>query len=103
MIFSALKRLPRESQPKLIELIRLDTISNNSINVIWRYIYERERNVFKKIDANKVKNVDSFINQLINIMNNKIVLLKTTLIVKLNCIINVLKVKSGMDNMNLLN
>ena len=98
MIFSALKRLPTESQPKLIELIRLDTILNDSENVIWRYIYERERKVFKKIDANKVKNVDGFINQLINIMNNKIVLLKTTLILKLNCIISDLKVKSGMDD-----
>ena len=34
LIFSALKRLPKESQPKLTELIRLDTISNDSINVI---------------------------------------------------------------------
>ena len=82
MIFSALKRLPKESQPKLTELIRLDTISNDSINVTWREIYERERRVFKKINANKVKNVDAFIDQLINIINNKTVLLKTTVIVK---------------------
>ena len=33
-----------------------------------------------------------------NIINNKTVLLKTTIIVKLNCIISDLKVKSGMDN-----
>ena len=70
MIYSALKRLPKESQPKLIELIRLDTISNDSINVIWREIYDRERKVFKKIDVNKVKNVDDFIDQLINVINN---------------------------------
>ena len=80
MIYSSLKRLPKESQPKLIELIRLDTISNDSINVIWRKIYERERKVFKKIKANKVKNVDVFIDQLINIINKKTVLLKTTVI-----------------------
>ena len=43
LIFSALKRLPKESQPKLTELIRLDTISNGSINVIWREIYDREK------------------------------------------------------------
>ena len=98
MIFSALKRLPKESQPKLIELIRLDAISNDSINVIWREIYERERKFFKKIDANKVKNVDGFIDQLINVINNKTVLLKTTVIVKLNCIISDLKVKPGMDD-----
>ena len=98
MIFSSLKRLPKESQPKLTELIRLDTTSNDSINVVWREIYERERNVFKKIDANKVKNVDGFIDQLINIINNKTVLLKTTVIVKLNCIISDLKEKSGMDD-----
>ena len=33
-----------------------------------------------------------------NIINNKTVLLKTTVIVKLNCIISDLKVKLGMDN-----
>ena len=53
LIFSALKKLPKESQPKLTELIRLDTISNDSINIVQREIYERERKVFKKIDANK--------------------------------------------------
>ena len=35
---------------------------------------------------------------MINIINNKTVLLKTTVIVKLNCIISVLKEKSGMDD-----
>ena len=98
LIYSALKRLPKESQLKLIELIRLDTISNDSTNVVWREIYERERKFFKKTDANKVKNVDGFIDQLINVINNKTVLLKTTVIVKLNCIISDLKVKSGMDD-----
>ena len=34
LIHSALKKLPKESQPKLTELIRLDTISNDSINVV---------------------------------------------------------------------
>ena len=33
-----------------------------------------------------------------NIINNKTVLLKTTIIVKLNCIISDLKEKSGMDD-----
>ena len=98
MIYSALRRLPKESQLKLTELIRLDTISNDSINFIWREIYERERKVFKKIDANEVKNVDGFIDQLVNVINNKTVLLKTTVIVKLNSIISDLKVKSGMDD-----
>ena len=98
MIFSALNRLPKESQSKLTELIRLDTTPNDSINVIWHEIYDRERKVFKKIDANKIKNVDGFIDQLINIINNKTVLLKTTVIVKLNSIISDLKVKSGMDD-----
>ena len=44
--------------------------------------FMRERKVFKKIDANKIRNVDVFIDQLINIINNKTVLLKTTVIVK---------------------
>ena len=43
LIYSALKNLPKESQAKLTELIRLDTISNDSINVVWREIYEREK------------------------------------------------------------
>ena len=95
LIYSALKKLPKESQSKLTELIRLDTISNDSINVVWREIYVRERKVFKKIDANKIKNIDGFIDQLINIINNKIVLLKTTVIVKLNGIITDLKKNQG--------
>ena len=98
MIHSSLKKLLKKPHPKLIELIRLDTMSNDSINVIWREIYGRERKTFKKIDVNKVKNVDAFIDQLINVVNNKIVLLKTTVITKINCIIGDLKVKSGMDD-----
>ena len=57
-------------------------MSNDSINVVWREIYERERKTFKKIDANKVKNVDAFIDKLINVINNKTVLLKTAVITK---------------------
>ena len=73
---------------------------NDSINIVWREIYDRERKTFKKIDTNKVKNIDAFIDQLINVVNNKIVLLKTTVITKLNYIISDLKVKSGMDVYN---
>ena len=40
-VCDTLKKLPKESQSKLIELIRLDTLLNDSINVIWREIYER--------------------------------------------------------------
>ena len=98
MIYSALKKLPKESQPKLIELVRLDTILNDSINVIWREIYERDKKGIKKIDVNKIKNVDGFIHQLRIIINNKIVLLKTSFIVKLNLIISDLKEKSRMND-----
>ena len=98
MIFSALERLPKESKPKLAELIRLATILNDSINVIWREIYNRDRKVFKKTDANKTKNVDVFIDQLINIIDNKTVLLKANVIVNLNSIISDLKVKSVMND-----
>ena len=66
-------------------------MSNDSINVVWREIYEIERKTFKKIDVNKVENVDAFIDQLINVINNKTVLLKTTVITKLNCIMGDLK------------
>ena len=65
---------------------------------MWREIYDRERRVFKKIDANKVKNNDAFIDQLINIINNKIVLLTTTLMVELKRITSDLKEKSGMND-----
>ena len=59
LVYNALKKLPNESQSKLIELVRLDTILNDSINVVWCEIYERDRKVFKKIDINKIKNVDT--------------------------------------------
>ena len=60
--------------------------------------FMRERKMFKKIDASKIKNVDGFIDELINIINNKTILLKTTVIVKLNSIISDLKEKSRMDD-----
>ena len=50
------------------------------------------------IDVNKIKNVDTFIHQLKNIINNRSVLLKTSVTVKLNVIISNLKEKSGMDD-----
>ena len=98
MVYNALKKLPNESQSKLIELVRLDTILNDSINVIWREIYERDRKVFKKIDINKIKNVDGFIHQLNIVINNKKQLLKTLVIVKLNRIISDIKTKSKIDD-----
>ena len=44
---NAFKKLPKESQLKLIELIRLDTLLNDSIIVIWREIYERNKKSYK--------------------------------------------------------
>ena len=98
MIYNALKKLPHESQPKLIELVRLDTILNDSINVAWCKIYERDRKVFKKIDINKIKNVDTFIHKLNIVINNKKQLLKTLIIVNLNCIISDIKTKSKIND-----
>ena len=46
LIHISLKKLPKELQPKLIELIRLDTMSKDSINIVWREIYDRERKTF---------------------------------------------------------
>ena len=71
LIYSALKKLPNESQPKLIELVRLDTLLNDSINVIWREIYERDKKGIKRIDINKIKNIDVVIHQLNIVINNK--------------------------------
>ena len=62
---------------KANELIELDTILNNLINIIWCEIHERDK-VIKKIDINKIKNVDSFIYELKDIINHKILLLKTS-------------------------
>ena len=86
-----------ESQLKANELIKLDTILNDSINIIWREIHERDKKVIKKIDINKIKNVDSFIYELKDMINHKILLLKTSVIVKLNVIINDIKNNSDMD------
>ena len=47
-MYSSLKRLPKESQPKLNELIRLDTISNDSINVLLGVKFMREKENFLK-------------------------------------------------------
>ena len=71
LVYNTLKKLPNESQPKLIELIRLDTLLNDSINVIQREICKRDKKIIKKIDINKIKNVDTFIHKLINVINNK--------------------------------
>ena len=98
MIHSALKKLPKESQPKLNELVRLDTILNDSIYVIWRAIYERDKKDLKKIDVNKIKNVDIFIHHLNIVINNKKTLLKTLVIVKLNRIISDIKTKFKIDD-----
>ena len=61
---------------------------------MWREIYERDKKGIKKIDVNKIKNVDVFIHQLKIIINNKIVLLKTSFMVKLNLIISSIKEKN---------
>ena len=103
LIYKALKKLPKESQPKLIELVRLDTILNDSINVIWREIYERDKKGIKKIDVNKIKNVNGFIHQLKIIINNKIIMLKTSVIVKLDHILIDLQEKSEMDDVYIYN
>ena len=54
--------------------------------------------MIKKIDVNKTKKVEGFICQLKGIINNKILLLKTSVIVKLNLIISDIKNKSNMDD-----
>ena len=98
LVYNSLKKLPNESQPKLIELIRLDTILNDSINVLWHEVYERDRKVFKKIDINKIKSIDIFIHEFNIVINNKKQLLKTLIIVKLNCIISDINTKSKINN-----
>ena len=83
---------------KANELIKLDTILNDSINVIWREIHDRDKKGIKKIDINKLKNVDSFTYESSAIINHKILLLKTSVIVKLNVIMADIKNKSNIDD-----
>ena len=52
----------------------------------------------KKTDKNKIKTIDSFIYELKDIINQKILLLKTSVIVKLNVIIRDIKNKSNKDD-----
>ena len=52
----------------------------------------------KKIDINKIKNVDAFIQNLKIIINNKKHLLRTLIIPKLNNIVSDIKTKSKIDN-----
>ena len=59
LVYNVLKKLPNESQSKLTELVRLDTLFNDSINVIWREVYERDKQGLKKIDINKIKTLIS--------------------------------------------
>ena len=80
------------------ELIKLDTILNDSINVIWREIKIEIEKGIKKIDINKIKDVDSFIYKMKAIINHKNLLLKTSFIVKLNVIINDIKNKSNIED-----
>ena len=97
LVYKALRKLPNESQPKIIVLVRLNTLLNDSINVIWREIYERNNKVLEKIDIDKLRNVDTFMNQLNIVTNNKKQLLKTV-IVKLNRTISDIKTKSKLDD-----
>ena len=64
---------------------------------MWREIHDRDKKCIKKIDINKLKNIDSFIYELNATINHKILLLKTSVIVKLNVIINDIKNNSDMD------
>ena len=50
------------------------------------------------IDKNKIKTIDSFMYELKDIINQKILLLKTSVIVKLNVIIRDIKNKSNKDD-----
>ena len=93
LVYSGLKKLPREPQSKASGLIKLDTILNDSINVIWREIHDRDKKGIKKIDINKLENVDSFMYELNAVINHTILLLKTLVIVKLNVIIADIKNK----------
>ena len=52
----------------------------------------------KKIDINKIKKVDGFIYEMKDIINHKILLLKTSVTVKLNVIISDIKIKWNIDD-----
>ena len=54
--------------------------------------------MIKKIDVNKIKNVQGFVCQLKGIINNNILLLKISVTVKLNLVISDIKNKSNIDD-----
>ena len=56
------------------------------------------KKVIRKIDINKIINVDSFIYELKDLINHKILLLKISVIVKSNVIISDIKNKSNIDD-----
>ena len=56
------------------------------------------KKVIRKIDINKIINVDSFIYELKDLINHKILLLKISVIVKLNVIISDIKNKSNIND-----
>ena len=62
-----------------------------------KFIREIKKSL-KKIDVNKIKNVDILIHQQNIVINNKKKLLKILFIVKLNCIISDIKIKSKIDH-----
>ena len=98
LVYSGLKKLPSESQLKAKELIKLDTILNDSINVTWREIYDRDKEGIKRIDIKKVKNADTIIYELKDIIKHKILLLKASVIVKVNAFISDIKNKANIED-----
>ena len=98
MVYSGLKKLPNDSQLKATELIKLDTILNDSINVTWREIYDRDKEGIKSIDIKKVKNADTIIYELKDIIKHKILLLKASVIVKVNAFISDIKNKANIED-----
>ena len=62
-----------------------------------KYIREIKKGI-KKIDINQIKSVDSFIYELKATINHKILLSKTSVIVKLNVIISEIKNISNKDD-----
>ena len=65
--------------------------------------FTREMKSLKNIDINKIKNVDTFIHKLINVINNKKQLIRTLVIVKLDHIIGDRKTISGIANVYIFN
>ena len=61
-----------DSWLSLVKLNGIDTILDEVLNVVWYEIYGKNRKSSKMININKHKDIDEYVSNLTDIINNKI-------------------------------